>query len=746
MKKEKEFVLWYDAPADVKNWNEALPIGNGKLGAMVFGGAEKERIQLNEDSVWSGGFIDRVNPDSYSHLEEVRRLIREGEIEEAQLLAKYTMTGTPQSERCYQMLGNITLDTTHLPGEITGYRRELDLENAVCRVSFRSGDVEYTREVFASQPQNVLVIRYRASRPHALNFHMKVDRDRFFNTAWKENGNRVAFEGTNGGENGLSFCCMAQGQCSGGTLEALGEYLVVRSADEATILLTAATSFREKDWIGYCRDRLSQCAGFTADQLFEEHKREYQAYFHKCTLQLAGDEEAERLPTNKRLERFQNGGEDNGLIALYFHFGRYLLISSSRPGSLPANLQGIWTDGVRPAWDSKYTININTEMNYWPAEMCGLSDCHLPLFDHLKRMYPHGKYVAQTMYHARGWVAHHNTDLWGDTAPQDVHIPATYWTLGAAWLSTHIWEHYAYTLDKAFLEDHFYLLRDACLFFLDHLIEDEQGRLVLSPSTSPENTYILPKNGKPAQFCQGSAMDSQILTELFRGCITACDILGGEEKLKESLSKALEKIPSPQIDSMGRIMEWLDEYQEKEPGHRHISHLYALYPGHQISLEDTPELAAAARKTLEYRLSHGGGHTGWSRAWIINFWAQLHDKENVEENIRMLLVKSTLPNLFDNHPPFQIDGNFGGAAGIARCLMQSGTDRVELLPALPNSWKEGEIRGLCARGGLSVSLSWKNGELNAAEFTATKPYRGTICYQERRISLDLQEGQTYHLM
>ncbi len=739
---KKENVLWYDSPADLKNWNEALPVGNGRLGAMVFGGADKERIQLNEDSVWGGGFIDRVNSDSFANLEKVRQLIRDGEIEEAQLLAKYAMTGTPQSERNYQTLGDLTLDTTHLEGEITDYRRELDLEEAVCRVSFRCGEVEYTREVFASQPQNVLVIRYRASRPNALNCHVKISRDRFFNTVWKENGNRIAFEGTNGGENGLDFCCMVQGSCVGGTLEAIGEYLVVRNASEALFLLTAATSFREQNLSAYCRDRLAQCGKMTADQLFQEHLAEYQPYFRSCSLRLEESGDGRDLPTDQRLERFRETGEDNGLIALYFHFGRYLLISPSRPGSLPANLQGIWADGMKPAWDSKYTININTEMNYWPAEMCGLSDCHLPLFDHLERMYPHGKYVARTMYHARGWVAHHNTDLWGDCAPQDTYIPATYWTLGAAWLSTHIWEHYAYTMDTDFLKEHFYLLRDACVFFLDHLIEDEKGRLVISPSTSPENTYLLPKNGRPAQFCQGSAMDSQILTELFRDCIAACDVLGGEEGLKRELSDVLEKIPSPKIDSKGRIMEWMEEYEEKEPGHRHISHLYALYPGHQITLEDTPELAQAARKTLEYRLSHGGGHTGWSRAWIINFWAQLRDREKTEENIKLLLIKSTLSNLFDNHPPFQIDGNFGGAAGIARCLMQSGPDRVELLPVLPESWREGQIEGLRARGGLTVGLCWKNSKLDRAEIAAGHAYQGTIGYRGQTVKVDLEQGDT----
>ncbi len=749
--------IWFSAPAS--SWNEALPLGNGRLGAMVYGGSPKggilqEQIQLNEDSLWSGGYLDRNNPDCYENLGEIRRLLHEGEIEKAQQLAVYAMTGTPHSQRCYQTLGDLYLNQTGVSGEITGYRRVLELDNACVKVSFSAGDVTYVREVFLSQPDQILVMRLHCDRPGALAFSVKMGRDRFFDTVWKEVGCRIGYQGQTGGADGIRFCCMAEGSCDG-SLRCVGEYLVVENATEAMIRLSAATSFREQDPLAACRRTLDRSRGKSYGKLFEEHLREYRSYDQKNRLTLSGSGQGELLPTGERLQRFGKTGEDNGLFALYHRFGRYLLIASSRPGSLPANLQGIWCDQIKPSWDSKYTININTEMNYWPAESCGLSQCHLPLFEHMRRMYPHGQQTAWKMYHAGGWVAHHNTDLWGDTAPQDTYVPATYWVMGAAWLCTHIWEHYLYTLDGDFLAEYYELMRESCRFFLDVLVQDDKGRLVITPTCSPENTYLLPQNGHPAHLCEGCAMDSQILHELFNDTICAAALLQKDEAFSQQLSRALQRLPKIQIDDDGRIMEWLEPYQEREPGHRHISHLFGLYPGHQIDAKRTPELAEAARKTLEYRLSHGGGHTGWSRAWIINFWAQLGDAQKVQENLELLLTRSTLPNLFDNHPPFQIDGNFGGTAGITRAILQSSYDplsgqgEILLLPALPPKWNEGSLLGAGLRGGVTGDIYWKNGFLEKVTLTACADYRGVLRWkgqggqQSREIALRAGESAEF---
>ena len=593
--------LWYQSPAE--DWNSALPLGNGKLGAMVFGGPVAERIQLNEDSVWSGGFRDRVNPDCKNNLPEIRRLLREGDIAQAENLATLAMAGTPEFERMYQTLGDIYLTMENQAGEVEHYTRQLDLDNALCTVSYNSGGVDYTREAYISAPHNVMVVRLGSSRKGGVSFQVRMHRGRYTDGTFQDKEQNAIYY--TGGE-GIRFCSMLRASAVGGTVEVVGEYLVVKNADQATLTWTAATTYRVEDPVEECR-RVLDAASLPERELWQAHLQDYQALYNRARLTLAADSALEALPTDARLARVQNGEEDLGLVALYFAFGRYLTIASSRPGSLPSNLQGVWNGQLQPAWDSKYTININTEMNYWPVEVCNLSQCHLPFFDLLERMYPRGQEVAQKMYGARGFVAHHNTDLWGDCAPQDSCISSTYWMMGAAWMCTHIWERYEYTLDKEFLREHFHLLRDACLFFVDTIIRDAKGRWVVSPTLSPENRYGHP-SGAVACLCEGCAMDSEILTELFRGCISACELLGCEQELAAQLQEILKDLPQPEVASNGTLKEWLEEYEEVEVGHRHMSHLFALHPGHQITPEGTPELAQAARKTLERRLSHGGGH------------------------------------------------------------------------------------------------------------------------------------------
>jgi alpha-L-fucosidase 2 len=731
--------LWYKNPA--KEWTDALPIGNGRLGAMVFGGVQCEQIQLNEESLWSGGFRDRNNPETKANLEQIRSLLKAGKISQAEELVRFSFSGLPEFQRAYQALGDLFINFRGMDGECEEYIRLLNLENAVSAVSFKIGGYRYEREFFASAPADVIVIRLATTNPSGISFDARLVRNRLYDHSGKVDGETVFFDGISGGGDGISFYCMMAGTAKNGEMNAIGEYLVFNNVCEAFLYINASTNFKSADPFSNCLSVLKTAKDKDYDHLLNEHIADYQNIERRVSLKLKTDNAASDLPVNERLELFQKNFSDIKLIELYFRYGRYLLISCSRPGTLPANLQGIWCNEFLPPWDSKYTININTQMNYWPAEICNLSECHLPLFEHIKRMYENGRYTADKMYGARGFVAHHNTDIWGDTAPQDTWIPATYWVMGAAWLCLHIWEHYQYTLDKNFLQEYFYLLRDSALFFVDYLAENERGEMIISPTVSPENTYILP-DGVHGCLCSGCAMDSQILTELFKACISASRIVGAELEFKDELTALVKKLPPICIGKNGTIKEWLEDYEEAEPGHRHMSHLFALFPGSQITVRNTPDLANAARRTLGNRLSHGGGHTGWSRAWIANFWAKLGDSEKASENIDLLLAKSTLPNLFDNHPPFQIDGNFGGTAAIANMLLQSDPDSLIILPALPRKWTDGEVKGLKAKGALEVNIEWENGALVCASVTSKLGYEGKVIYSDTEITINIAAGET----
>lgn len=744
-------ILWYEKKAS--EWNEALPIGNGRLGGMIFGNPCNERIQVNEDSVWYGGPMHRNNEHTKEMLPKIRELILAGKISDAERLCKMAMGGTPQGMRIYQTLGDLELNFNLDERKISSYKRWLDIDEAVCGVSFTIDDTLYTREYFMSEPDDAMIIRCLAEGSKKMSLDLIQTRHHMYDFAKKYDNSSIILGG-NLGRDGIDYAMMCRAYSPDGKVEVIGESIYVTDASEIILYWSAFTTFRIPESEASKQPKYAQLPAKLEDILTKVYAKKYEAikkshiddyhsFYNRMDLSLSNDmdslcDASFLLPTDMRLKNYAQGENTTSLEELYFHFGRYLLISCSRPGTLPANLQGIWNKDIEAPWDSKYTININTQMNYWPAEGCDLGDCHQPLFDLIKRMVPNGQQTAKEMYGCRGFVAHHNTDIWGDTAPQDLWIPGTFWVMGAAWLCTHLWMHYEYTMDEAFLKEYFPIMRKAAAFFLDFCIE-HNGYLCTCPSVSPENTFILP-NGEQGANTIGVTMDNQILHDLFTQCHKAAVILKEEDELDQQIVEAAHKLMPTQITSDGRIREWSEEYQELDPGHRHISHLYGLHPSDQITMDGTPALAKAAAKTLETRLKNGGGHTGWSRAWIINHYAKLWNSEKAYENLNQLIIKSTLPNLFDNHPPFQIDGNFGSIAGMIEMLVQSNSDRIVLLPALPDTWKNGKLTGVKVRGNAKLNIIWEDGKLKEASIYSGETVQRKVIYHGICKIFDLQKN------
>ena len=749
-------VLWYKQPA--KEWIEALPLGNGRLGAMVYGNPVNEIIQINEESIWAGSKINNNNPNALKHMDELRKALFESQYEKAKNIAEENFVGIPPEVRSYQPFGELLINYkwNSVPAD---YRRQLDLETGIATTEFQVEGKKYAQKIWISAPDNLMVVQIQSENGGLINstFQLKRERDIAIKVLpsgiIKVTGQIIDAENPKKGPGGshMKFSGELRLKAENGTITTTDSSLVVSNAKSISIVFTAATDYniekldfdRSINPENSCKTILDKVAGYTPKILEQRHLKEYQPIFDRVKLNL-GSDSFSNLPTDVRLDQVRNGGADNGLMALYFQYGRYLLMGSSRkPGVLPANLQGIWSHEMAAPWNADFHTNINLQMNYWLAENCNLSDMSEPLSKFMIKLIVPGTATAKEMYGTKGWTIHHLTDPFGRTGVADGVWGIT--PMNGPWMTFPVYEHFLFTKDTTFLRKTAYpLLKGSAEYILGFLTKSPEGYLVTNPSHSPENTFIDPANNKRSMLTYASTADIEIITELFKYCAEAASILRTDKDFVLKMKEAQKQFPPITINSKGCIQEWIRDFEETEPGHRHMSHLLGLYPLSQFTPEN-PELFKAAAASIERRLSRGGGHTGWSRAWIINFYARLQNGEKAYDNVLKILAKSTEHNLFDTHPPFQIDGNFGGSAGIAEMLLQSHNGIIRLLPALPNAWADGEVKGLCARGGFILNMKWEKGNITQATVYSKKGGESELVYKSKKQKIRLKPGQTLKL-